>query len=73
MARYPTLQPFLFFTLQLIGIGFQSLFAYLLQKLGITDRLWKRSKHPANLIFTVTWLWLTFPLLADESPKEGHG
>lgn len=62
---------FLFFILQPIGIGSQSLFAHLLQKRATTTRLWKRSRRVANLISTLTWLWITFPLLADDFARGG--
>ena len=65
------LNPFLFFMLQPIGIGFQSLLSHLLQRHGITTRLGKRSRSAANLIFALTWLWMTFPLLADEFARGG--
>ena len=65
------LRPFLFFILQPIGIGSQRLFAHLLQKHGVTIRLGEKIRCAANLIFTLTWLWTTFPLLADDFARGG--
>lgn len=65
------LRPFIFFIIQPIGIGSQILLAHLLQRHGITVQLWRRSRCAANLIFALTWLSMTFPLLADDFARGG--
>ena len=64
-------RPFLFFMIQPVGIACQKYFAYLLEKHRITTRFWRTSRYAANLVFTIIWLWLTFPLLADEFARGG--
>ena len=64
-------RPFLFFMIQPLGIACQKHIAQLLERHGISPRFWRTSRYAANLVFTIVWLWFTFPLLADEFARGG--
>lgn len=66
-----TLSPLWFFALQPIGMAGQHYLIRALQYVYSFTRLPRSVRRAGNLMYTLAWLWITFPLLADELARGG--
>ncbi len=62
---------FAFFVLQPVGIALQIIGSWILSRLDLMNKIPRRVRKATNVAFTVFWLLLTFPLLADDFAQGG--
>ena len=62
---------FTFFVLQPVGIAMQVMGSWSLHQSNLMHKIPHRVREATNIVFTVFWLLLTFPLLADDFAKGG--
>ena len=60
-----------FFLLQPVGIALQIIGSWSLRQLNLLNKIPPHVRKATNVAFTVFWLLLTFPLLADDFAKGG--
>ena len=62
---------FNFFVLQSVGIALQIIGSWSLRRLNLMNKIPPHVRKATNVAFTVFWLLLTFPLLADDFAQGG--
>ena len=62
---------FTFFLLQPVGIALQIIGSWSLRQLNLMNNIPPHVRKTTNVAFTVFWLLLTFPLLADDFAQGG--
>ncbi|KAI9784011.1 MAG: hypothetical protein M1816_001093 [Peltula sp. TS41687] len=68
---HPLRGPFLFFSLQPLGITLQTMVARVLTRSGVSKHCPRALRWSANFLYVHTWFYFTAPLLADDFSRGG--